>query len=456
MSRESVAVERGSPQQEPDETPGISFNTRSSRFYRWCQRLTSQWWNYIFATVVLMNCAAMAWFDPCRGRRSNLEFLDYAFFAFFLVEMIMKVFSLGFFGRNSYLDNNWNKLDLFTLFVELLGFILNSLNTDISWLPDFFRPFRLVSRMSSMLVFVEMLVETLPMFGNILLLCNFIILVFSVVGVQMWGGLLRNRCFLGENVTKYNVSLPPFYSDSDPLPYICAPPHSQGMRRCTDIPFYEQNNITCLVPPTSPTQTSWPRWTRTTVITLEGWSEIMYMVMDAFSFWSFIFFVLVTIIGAFVVMNVCAVVIATQFSESMERRHLDENTGPSTLQQLLDRTLQVCQRFSSHVPHFRRLASRVQKVWYPLRPKIHRFLLHKVSQRLLKWSVFLSVVIAAAEHHNQWLRTLNRTLNVSHRKADDFTVVNTVRGHEEKPATRDQTGVNTTLLACLYPDCSAR
>lgn len=33
------------------------------------------------------------------------------------------------------------------------------------------------------------------------------------------------------------------------------------------------------------------------IVTLEGWSEIMYFVMDTHSFWSFIFFVFVTIVS---------------------------------------------------------------------------------------------------------------------------------------------------------------
>lgn len=78
-----------------------------------------------------------------------------------------------------------------------------------------------------------------------------------------------------------------------------------------------------------------------------GWTEIMYLVMDVCSFWSFIHFVIITIvspavndsfhliplhvvivndfclspyqIGASVLLNVCAVVITAQFSESMEK-----------------------------------------------------------------------------------------------------------------------------------------
>ncbi|KAJ4920732.1 hypothetical protein JOQ06_022438, partial [Pogonophryne albipinna] len=55
------------------------------------------------------------------------------------------------------------------------------------------------------------------------------------------------------------------------------------------------------------------------VITLEGWVDIMYFVMDAHSFYNFIYFILLIIIGSFFMINLCLVVIATQFSETKQR-----------------------------------------------------------------------------------------------------------------------------------------
>lgn len=34
------------------------------------------------------------------------------------------------------------------------------------------------------------------------------------------------------------------------------------------------------------------------VVTLEGWAEIMFFVMDTHSFWNFVFFILVTIVSS--------------------------------------------------------------------------------------------------------------------------------------------------------------
>ncbi|TNN57667.1 Voltage-dependent T-type calcium channel subunit alpha-1I [Liparis tanakae] len=47
----------------------------------------------------------------------------------------------------------------------------------------------------------------------------------------------------------------------------------------------------------------------------------MYYVMDAHSFYNFIYFILLIIIGSFFMINLCLVVIATQFSETKQREH---------------------------------------------------------------------------------------------------------------------------------------
>lgn len=61
---------------------------------------------------------------------------------------------------------------------------------------------------AGMRILVTLLLDTLPMLGNVLLLCFFVFFIFGIVGVQLWSGLLRNRCFLGEDVRTYATLKP--------------------------------------------------------------------------------------------------------------------------------------------------------------------------------------------------------------------------------------------------------
>ena len=49
-----------------------------------------------------------------------------------------------------------------------------------------------------MRILVMLLLDTLPMLGNVLLLCFFVFFIFGIVGVQLWAGLLRQRCYISE------------------------------------------------------------------------------------------------------------------------------------------------------------------------------------------------------------------------------------------------------------------
>lgn len=59
-----------------------------------------------------------------------------------------------------------------------------------------------------------LLLDTLPMLGNVLLLCFFVFFIFGIIGVQLWAGLLRQRCYLDlpYDLNKYN---PKYFYDNE-------------------------------------------------------------------------------------------------------------------------------------------------------------------------------------------------------------------------------------------------
>lgn len=42
-----------------------------------------------------------------------------------------------------------------------------------------------------MRILVMLLLDTLPMLGNVLLLCFFVFFIFGIIGVQLWEGISR-------------------------------------------------------------------------------------------------------------------------------------------------------------------------------------------------------------------------------------------------------------------------
>ncbi|KAG7238240.1 hypothetical protein INR49_031155 [Caranx melampygus] len=168
---------------------------------------------------------------------------------------------------------------------------------------------------------VVTLLDVLLMLSNIFMLYVFLLVISAIVGVQLWKGELRNHCFLGADIPY--VSLSPYFVPVNGKggAFICSP-NNWGMRHCQDVLPYVQDGKTCSAAPNhglaANACVNWNMYYNT--VTLEGWTDIMFLVMDAHFFGSMTVFILVTTMGYFIIMNVCAVVIATQFSKSLTRQ----------------------------------------------------------------------------------------------------------------------------------------
>uniref|UniRef100_A0A4W3GS46 Voltage-dependent T-type calcium channel subunit alpha n=1 Tax=Callorhinchus milii TaxID=7868 RepID=A0A4W3GS46_CALMI len=317
--------------------------------------------------VIVMNCITLGMFQPCEDSKCKserckiLQGFDDFIFAFFAVEMVIKMIALGIFGPKCYLGDTWNRLDFFIVVAGMLEYSLDLQNVSLSAVRTVrvLRPLRAINRVPSMRILVTLLLDTLPMLGNVLLLCFFVFFIFGIVGVQLWAGLLRNRCFLEKNfTTPAPLMLDRYYhtENDDENPFICSLPMDNGMRTCRMVPHTRVEGLECTLDYTSYSllrtnnsdNTSCVNWNQYytqcepdehnpfkgainfdnigyawiaifQVITLEGWVDIMYFVMDAHSFYNFIYFILLIIVGSFFMINLCLVVIATQFSETKQR-----------------------------------------------------------------------------------------------------------------------------------------
>ncbi|XP_026539051.1 voltage-dependent T-type calcium channel subunit alpha-1H [Notechis scutatus] len=322
--------------------------------------------------VILLNCVTLGMFQPCQDIRCQterctiLEAFDHFIFVFFAVEMVIKMIALGIFGHKCYLGDTWNRLDFFIVIAGMMEYSLDGHNVSLSAIRTVrvLRPLRAINRVPSMRILVTLLLDTLPMLGNVLLLCFFVFFIFGIVGVQLWAGLLRNRCFLDSPLQRtHNLTfLHKYYrpEESEENPFICSSLRDNGMQKCSSIPNRKESKMDCTltvdayIPQLDSLDLggrngciNWNQYYNVCrtgdlnphngainfdnigyawiaifqVITLEGWVDIMYYVMDAHSFYNFIYFILLIIVGSFFMINLCLVVIATQFSETKQREN---------------------------------------------------------------------------------------------------------------------------------------
>ncbi|KAJ8001628.1 hypothetical protein DPEC_G00171450 [Dallia pectoralis] len=320
--------------------------------------------------VILLNCVTLGMYQPCERVKSTtdrselLEKFDEFIFAFFALEMLVKMLALGIFGRRCYLGDTWNRLDFLIVMAGLLEYMLvdnKNINLTAIRTVRVLRPLKAINRVPSMRILVNLLLDTLPMLGNVLLICFFVFFIFGIVGVQLWAGKLRNRCYHENKTFNSGIALNHTYymvDAEDNRPFVCSLEEDSGVLTCSDVPARRQGNNTCCLNKTNVTQLFGPsngsghcvNWNEYytqcragdknphkgaisfdniarawivifQVITLEGWVEIMYYVINAHSFFNFIYFILLIIIGSFFMINLCLVVVASQFSETKQREH---------------------------------------------------------------------------------------------------------------------------------------
>ncbi|XP_077461278.1 voltage-dependent T-type calcium channel subunit alpha-1I isoform X1 [Stigmatopora argus] len=367
----------------PELVPVVFFCLKQTTCPRsWCIRMVSNpWFERVSMMVILLNCITLGMYQPCQNidcssdRCQILSAFDAFIYIFFALEMVIKMVALGIFGRRCYLGDTWNRLDFFIVMAGMVEYSLDLQNLNFTAIRTVrvLRPLKAINRVPSMRILVNLLLDTLPMLGNVLLLCFFVFFIFGIIGVQLWAGLLRNRCYPQENFTRMTgIQLPRLYymaDEDDERPFICSLPVDNGIMTCQDVPARREGGRTCSLdkddvlyrrslglsvePPPNGSAgapglcVNWNKYyTRChtgfsnphkgainfdniayawivifQVITLEGWVEIMYYVMDAHSFYNFIYFILLIIVGSFFMINLCLVVIATQFSETKQREH---------------------------------------------------------------------------------------------------------------------------------------
>uniref|UniRef100_W5LLA1 Calcium voltage-gated channel subunit alpha1 I n=1 Tax=Astyanax mexicanus TaxID=7994 RepID=W5LLA1_ASTMX len=354
----------------PELAPVVFFCLKQTTFPRsWCIRLVSSpypllftWFERVSMMVIILNCVTLGMYQPCENidcssqRCQILQAFDAMIYIFFAVEMVVKMVGLGIFGRRCYLGDTWNRLDFFIVMAGVVEYSLDLQNINFTAIRTVrvLRPLKAINRVPSMRILVNLLLDTLPMLGNVLLLCFFVFFIFGIIGVQLWAGLLRNRCYPEDNFTlSSGMALPtPYYSpdEEDERPFICSLPQDNGIMSCSDIPVRREGGRNCCLdvedalhwqalgmaaePIFNASAGAVPglcvNWNRYYTRCLTGYKNphkgainfdnIGYAWIVIFQVFT-IYFFFYQMVGSFFMINLCLVVIATQFSETKQREH---------------------------------------------------------------------------------------------------------------------------------------
>ncbi|XP_057213136.1 voltage-dependent L-type calcium channel subunit alpha-1D isoform X3 [Triplophysa rosa] len=277
---------------------------------------------------IFANCVALAIYipfpeDDSNSTNSDLETVEYAFLIIFTIETFLKIIAYGLvMHQNSYVRNGWNMLDFVIVIVGLFSVVLELLTKDrdlsggkpggfdVKALRAFrvLRPLRLVSGVPSLQVVLNSIIKAMVPLLHIALLVLFVIIIYAVIGLELFIGKMHATCYLNGTRT---------FAEEEPTP--CS--LSGHGRHC---PF---NGTVCRDgwhgPNNGITNFDNFLFAMLTVfqsITMEGWTDVLYWMNDAMgSELPWVYFVSLVIFGSFFVLNLVLGVLSGEFSKEREK-----------------------------------------------------------------------------------------------------------------------------------------
>ena len=209
---------------------------------------------------------------------ATISSLELFFTVAFTVEMVVKMVGLGLVeNEDGYFRSMWNWLD-FAIVVEGLYSLASdgALGSNFSGIRSIraLRPLRSITRLQGLRVLVDALLYSLPLLVNTLIVCAFYFMVFGIVGVQLWTGAFRQRCFdvaTGEQVPGDDRLCGGVYQCDSAAGHFCAQSRANP------------NNVTNF------DNILWAFATIFQCITLEGWVDVMYFTQDSFGAWTWVY-----------------------------------------------------------------------------------------------------------------------------------------------------------------------
>ncbi|XP_055884029.1 muscle calcium channel subunit alpha-1-like isoform X4 [Biomphalaria glabrata] len=277
---------------------------------------------FLVLVTIFANCIALAIYTPYPQSDSNkineaLDTIEYVFLVIFCLEAILKIIAYGFvMHQGAYLRNGWNALDFTIVIIGIISILLNylpwnqKLGFDVKALRAFrvLRPLRLVSRAPSLQVVLNSILRAMVPLLHIALLVIFVIIIYAIIGLELFCGHLHNACLKPNSTELYE------YGEGV---RICGKGYTcEEGAHCDLNGTYEGPNFGI----TNFDNFGLAMLTVFQCITMEGWTTVMYDVSRSLgSEWPWIYFVSLIIIGSFFVLNLVLGVLSGEFSKEREK-----------------------------------------------------------------------------------------------------------------------------------------
>eukprot|EP00736_Rhodelphis_marinus_P000855 Rmarinus@m.15440 len=352
-----------------------------NKFRKQCINLVEHsWFEYVVIFITLLNCVFLAVESSFDENPVWLDVAEWVFISIFTIEMCLKVVAFGFYQTEfAYLRDPWSRLDFAVVVLSYVGLLPGFGNYSVIRTFRLLRSMKTLSSMPGLRVITRALLEAGPVLVDVAIQCAFVFLFFSVLGMQVFSRSLSGKYEYFEHI-------------------------------------------------------GWSLLTIFQCLTLESWQTVMVDVMHETSDLAVIFFVCLTTIGSFFVLNFALAAIMEKFREQVDldkqirrrdRPNREEESG-SPIKERVEKegwaqwVVDALWRLRDLWDEFGVFCSRskVGQAYFALQARVHPFATHSYFENFIMLAIVVNTLTLMIEHHGmtdkseKQLETANTTLTL--------------------------------------------
>ena len=279
--------------------------------------------------ILLINTILLSLYSDLNESKSFYDIIESIFLIFYFIDFSIKQISFGLYKHNKgYLKNKWNIFEFSQLLIGIIClFPKMGRNKYICWYRGL-RPFSLIKEIYELKIIFDAILTSLKEMINVFILLLFIFLVYAVLAVNIWSGIFYRRCRV--NPFPINGTFEIILNSNT----LCG-----GLNKCDNcysiFDFYQNGtylfkndiNLELKIDELNHGYSTFDNFFKAFLtiyncMTLNGWSKIMYLVQNGYSYsGSSIFFISLVIILNYLVLNFTIAILM----DNIEKNSLKNN-----------------------------------------------------------------------------------------------------------------------------------
>eukprot|EP01012_Entosiphon_sulcatum_P008171 TRINITY_DN14339_c0_g1_i2.p1 TRINITY_DN14339_c0_g1~~TRINITY_DN14339_c0_g1_i2.p1 ORF type:complete len:1845 (-),score=307.13 TRINITY_DN14339_c0_g1_i2:77-5611(-) len=162
--------------------------------------IAHRWFDNTVLLMIAANSFTMCLDQPKLQDNKRIQDFLFASAIFFQVvfstEMVIKLIALGLFRpSDAFFRSGWNLMDLVIVIAGGISLAPQVANVSVVRLLRVLRPLRSVTRVAGLRVLVNCIFKSIPKLLDVFILLTFFLVVFAILGLQLWSGKLHQRCY---------------------------------------------------------------------------------------------------------------------------------------------------------------------------------------------------------------------------------------------------------------------